>query len=138
MPSDQNFGWFALTQRMLGRQLPQIHFGSYLEPNRLSDILAAIQAMGSNENYRRNCEQWSRIISGPRENPTEDPIDDQTDDQTDDQPTTKPTTKQKSKRTIGKVFSMNIQNSFAAHEIAASRARNGIRSFGGEPCPWRI
>jgi hypothetical protein len=66
---------------------------AYLKPNRLSDLLAAIQAMGSNENYRRTCEQWVRIISG-RETPTEDPIDDQTDDQTVDKtvdPTDDPT-----------------------------------------------
>ena len=59
----------------------------YLEPNRLSDLLAAIQAMGSDENFRQNCERWVRIISGPqaREDPIEDPINDQTDDKTDDQ-----------------------------------------------------
>jgi hypothetical protein len=43
--------------------------------------------MGSNENFRQDCEQWSRIISGSeaRGDPTEDPIDDQTDEETKEQ-----------------------------------------------------
>jgi hypothetical protein len=63
----------------------------YLTPDRLGDVLAAIQAMGSNEAFRQTCEDWTRIISGPqaRGDLTEDPIDDQTDDQAVDQPVTK-------------------------------------------------
>src|SRR5262249_27580455 len=59
----------------------------YLEPRRLSDVLAAIQAMASNENFRQTCERWTRIIEGPqaREGPIEDPINDQSVDQSVDQ-----------------------------------------------------
>ena len=36
----------------------------YLQPNRLADVIAAIQALSSNEDYDNTSERWSRIISG--------------------------------------------------------------------------
>src|SRR5262245_82832 len=63
----------------------------YLEPRRLSDVLAAIQAMGSNDDLGQTCQRCARSIEGlqAREGRIEEPINDesvdQTDDQTDDQ-----------------------------------------------------
>jgi hypothetical protein len=36
----------------------------YLKPNRLGDVIAAIQAMASSEYYRRSSEQWATALSG--------------------------------------------------------------------------
>ncbi len=36
----------------------------YLRPNRLADVIAAIQAPSSNEDYDNTGEKWSRILSG--------------------------------------------------------------------------
>jgi hypothetical protein len=36
----------------------------YLRPNRPADVIAAIQALSSNEDYDNPCERWSWILSG--------------------------------------------------------------------------
>ena len=39
----------------------------YLKPNRLADVLAAIQTMALHERYRRSAEDWADLISGNKE-----------------------------------------------------------------------
>ena len=42
----------------------------YLQPNRLSDILAAIQTMSLYHRYRRSSEEWADLISGETDKAT--------------------------------------------------------------------
>src|SRR5262249_11626081 len=96
----------------------------YLKSDRLGDVLAAIQAMGSNEKFRQDCEGWTRIILGPqaREDPIEEPINDQTDEQTDDQKNEK-TEEQTEEQTVTKEQTNHWKDVFDEHPEFFRRAR---------------